>query len=220
MDTLPHRYSAEYFRQRAVSPTFRLELAAFEHLLNTVPGRGDPVVEAGAGSGVLAVQLADSGRTVVAADIDIEPLRHLRGRAAQLLQCDVGRLPIATGSVNAVVAQHVIEHFADPVAVLREWRRVLRPGGACIVTTPNRHFPDQSWFEDPTHAELFDQDRLLAVFHEAGFQRPVVLPLVPWLGSMRTVFLSARIQRRLLPLFIRSRRSLNLLAAGFALVNS
>ena len=216
MGTPQHRYSAEYFRKRERSPTFRLELAAFQRVLDKAPDRGNPVLEAGAGSGVLALRLASAERSVVAADIDAAPMRHLNETQASALQCDVGHLPIADRSVGAVVAQHVIEHFADPVAILKEWRRVLRPGGVCIVTTPNRNFPDQSWFADPTHAELFDQARLRSVFAEAGFARPLVRPLVPWLGSMRAVFMSARIHRLLLGVPVRSRRSLNLLGIGVA----
>lgn len=211
-----HKYNADYFRQRERSPTFRLEVAAFQRQLRRTADHSGPILEAGAGSGALALQLVGSGADVVAADIDVDPLNHLQGRGANVLRCDVAQLPVASGAIGAVVAQHVIEHFAEPVAVLREWRRVLRPGGACVVTTPNRNFPDQSWFEDPTHADLFNVERLCATFVDAGFVRITVRPLVPWLGSMRAVFMSARIQRYLLAIPFASHRSLNLLATGYA----
>ena len=211
-----HCYSSDYFRQREQSPTFQLEVSAFERELESTLHRRGRVVEAGAGSGVLALTLADGGADMVAADIDMEPLRHLATEPIRLLRCDVSRLPIASTTADGIVAQHVIEHFPNPVSVLTEWRRVLKPGGICVVTTPNRFFPEPSWFDDPTHDELFDAERLRAAFDAAGFRRVRVRPLVPWLGSMRAIFFAARLQRSLLALPVRSRRSLNILGVGFA----
>jgi 2-polyprenyl-3-methyl-5-hydroxy-6-metoxy-1,4-benzoquinol methylase len=48
------------------------------------------------------------------------------------------RLPFAEASFDALYAGEVIEHVPDGEVALAEWRRVLRPGGILIVTTPNR----------------------------------------------------------------------------------
>jgi len=49
---------------------------------------------------------------------------------------ELGSLP--DESYDFILASHVIEHLANPLKVLRQWRRVLRPGGAAIVIAPNR----------------------------------------------------------------------------------
>lgn len=54
-------------------------------------------------------------------------------------QCaDLRALPFADGSVSAVAAIHVIEHFHawEAVDLLREWHRVLAPGGRLIIELP------------------------------------------------------------------------------------
>jgi ubiquinone/menaquinone biosynthesis C-methylase UbiE len=46
-------------------------------------------------------------------------------------------LPFPDGSLDYVVANHVLEHCADPVRVLREWRRAVRPGGIIGLVVPD-----------------------------------------------------------------------------------
>ncbi len=57
--------------------------------------------------------------------------------------CDITRIPIADGSFDVVLCTEVFEHIPDPIAALRELARLLKPGGALILTVPAnclRHF--------------------------------------------------------------------------------
>ncbi|HEX6117302.1 MAG TPA: methyltransferase domain-containing protein [Solirubrobacterales bacterium] len=59
---------------------------------------------------------------------------------------------IASGSLDFVVANHVIEHTEDPLAALAAWLRVLRTGGTCFVAVPDmRHTFDR--YRDETTVE-------------------------------------------------------------------
>ena len=51
---------------------------------------------------------------------------------------DAAVLPFKDGEFDALFAGEVIEHMADVPATLREWGRVLKPGGFAIITTPNK----------------------------------------------------------------------------------
>ena len=51
--------------------------------------------------------------------------------------CDGSNLnPVASGTYDFVLSSHNLEHFANPVRALYEWKRVLRPGGAIILILP------------------------------------------------------------------------------------
>jgi predicted SAM-dependent methyltransferase len=67
-------------------------------------------------------------------NVDIAPLPHVD------LVADVRRLEsIADGAAELAYASHVLEHFGrnEYENVLREWRRVLRPGGILRLSVPN-----------------------------------------------------------------------------------
>jgi SAM-dependent methyltransferase len=56
--------------------------------------------------------------------------------------CEADKLsPIADGSIDFVIANHVLEHMRDPLGAIREWLRVVRPGGHIYVAIPEHTNP-------------------------------------------------------------------------------
>lgn len=68
-------------------------------------------------------------------------------------------LPIKSESVDAVVALEVIEHVKDAKAVVCEIRRILKPAGICVVSTPNRLANGTGMIPDnPYHVQEYTPD--------------------------------------------------------------
>ena len=61
--------------------------------------------------------------------------------------------PIEDSSFDRIVMSHVLEHLADPPAVLEEVHRIAVPGGEVEIVTP--HFSSLSSWKDPTHRHHF-----------------------------------------------------------------
>src|SRR4029079_1924951 len=97
----------------------------------------DTVVEIGGGSGANCRYLR-RGTRLVAIEPNVHMHPHLRAAAArhqlalELRPLGADRLPLADASGEAVTCTRVLCAVPDPVAVLREVRRVLRPGGRFV----------------------------------------------------------------------------------------
>ncbi|WP_432535388.1 methyltransferase domain-containing protein [Kineococcus arenarius] len=102
---------------------------------------GQSLLDVGCGVGTLTADLAAHlapGR-VVGVDTSADVLAaareaaDARGVAVELAVADACALPFADGEFDVVHAHQVLQHLPDPVAALREMRRVCRPGGTVAV---------------------------------------------------------------------------------------
>jgi SAM-dependent methyltransferase len=99
------------------------------------PGGTARILDAGAGEGALSDALRRRGYRVVACDVS--PSRF-RASGVPCIRADLAaRLPFADASFDGVVSSEVLEHLENPHHLAREFARILRPGGAFVLTTPN-----------------------------------------------------------------------------------
>jgi SAM-dependent methyltransferase len=119
-------------------------VARGEALAALLTGAGR-TLEVGCGTGGLLVAAARAGMKIVGVDIAarwlVVALRRLadHGLRVPVLAASADRLPWPDGHFDTVVADSVLEHLDDPAQALREWSRVLRPGGRLLVWSPNRY---------------------------------------------------------------------------------
>ena len=115
----------------------------FSWLSTRVPSTGE-VLEVGAGTGELWRQVDHSTARLTLVDSSPAMCARLREiPGAQVEQCDAAKLPFPDASFDAVIANHMLYHVDDPAAVIREFARVLRPGGRLAVALNGRgHFAE------------------------------------------------------------------------------
>jgi SAM-dependent methyltransferase len=161
---------------------------------------GGLALDLGCGAGPGLRYFTQQGMLTVGLDRSRYALDEARRLASPrgLVQGDLGRdLPFRSECFGLVFASEVIEHLADGPAFLRECRRILRPGGQLVITTPNLwdlrrlFFPllGRTWsgHADPTHINLYTPLRLLREMQEAGLRPRVRTGWKPmlWLPPYR-----------------------------------
>jgi GT2 family glycosyltransferase/SAM-dependent methyltransferase len=147
--------------------------------------RGKDVLEIACGEGYGAALLAQVATSVTAFDVAAEAVAHARRsyRRPNLTFAlgDARRIPAPDASADMVTSFETLEHFAAHEQFYAELRRVLRPGGVLIISTPERtvYSPDGS-AANPYHVRELTQaeflDGLRAVFPHVGIllQRPML----------------------------------------------
>jgi SAM-dependent methyltransferase len=153
---------------------------------------GDPIVEIGCGPGHIGEYVRARGRRVVGVDFSAEMVALTRHRLDGALVADMRALPIAGGTCGGVLAFYSVIHLPRPdlVAALREFRRVLRPGGRLLFSA---HEGDGEIVLDefvgrpvPMIATLFRLDELVAACDAVGLRVLHAAPREHYEGEVTT----------------------------------
>lgn len=96
----------------------------------------------------------------VSFDSLLEAARNGGTSGVKLCAGDVSRLPMAHGSCDVVVSFETIEHTRRYEEAVREYARVLRPGGVLYLSTPNRPVLSPDGVVNPFHTQEFDRAEL------------------------------------------------------------
>jgi SAM-dependent methyltransferase len=107
-----------------------------------LPPNARLVLDVGCAFGYGTAALIGTGRSrrqVIGVERDPTHIQEAARRFpwVQILEGDAAALPIGDGAVDAVVMLDVLEHVAEPSAVLAEVHRVLRPGGVLVLSVPH-----------------------------------------------------------------------------------
>ncbi len=107
--------------------------------------RGKDVLDFGCGDGALGLFLATTKAPRSVTGVDLVAASIARAKVAQAqtavpagvqIEFLVGRengLPVPDASIDVIVAFDCLEHVMAPLPILRDWERVLRPGGKCLL---------------------------------------------------------------------------------------
>ncbi|MBT5110494.1 MAG: methyltransferase domain-containing protein [Rhodospirillaceae bacterium] len=160
-------------RKSRLSHRYRLQRRTQEVLdaiRNHPPSSLEVVVDVGAADGEMIASLRphlDPDVFFLALDLSL-PLLQVIDSDTAAAQADAAVLPVADQSVDILIATAVIEHVANPRQFAAEARRVLRPGGLALMTTPTPLMEKIATriglLDDDQHNETFNLDALSALF--------------------------------------------------------
>ncbi|MGQ0832764.1 MAG: class I SAM-dependent methyltransferase [Microthrixaceae bacterium] len=139
---------------------------------------GSMVLDIGCAGGAGTAALLAQGCRAVGVELEPALLAELRNDPAMqrlmALRGDATALPVAAASVDGACAIEVLEHIDDTDAVLRELRRVLRPGGRACVAVPTGYTErlyarlHPRYVANAEHVHRFDRHDLTRRLEDCG----------------------------------------------------
>jgi SAM-dependent methyltransferase len=189
--------NAETDRPATLAESTELQSTVLEGLTSAVnynrwlaslaaPWLGDDPLEIGSGHGDSAAVLAAAGLAVTCSEADPARLAHLRERFADhdLVRVRELTVPIReSGSHSAVVAFNVLEHIEDDVEALRDFARLVRPGGRVVLIVPAFEQAMSRFDREIGHYRRYRVATMTAALRSAGLN-PVRVRYVNALGLL------------------------------------
>ena len=192
MSTSSHRdLIVEQFTRQATPFSTASPIASEEALRLLVEacgaGPNDTALDVACGGGLVACAFAGVVRRAEGIDITPAMLERARALATEkgltnttFRQGDVTSLPYPDGAFSIVTSRFTFHHFQDPLAVLREMRRVCAPGGRVAVVDTDAspdagkaaEFNRLELLRDPSHVRAMPGSELLGLFKSAGLPQP------------------------------------------------
>ncbi len=128
------------------------------------------ILDVGCGTGTMLTYLARFG-AAEGVDIDSEAIEYCHARGlTQVSQSTADSLPFGNDTFELVTALDVVEHIDDDLGVLREIRRVLRPGGRLLLTVPAYMFLWGRQDDINLHKRRYVASELRHRLQSAGFE--------------------------------------------------
>ncbi|MDB6169875.1 MAG: Methyltransferase type 11 [Verrucomicrobia bacterium] len=184
--------SEEYRRMAGVEDTMWYYRALHAHVRRALAAqlgaRAAAVLDAGCGTGGLIRRLRRSDPAWSWTGVDLSPLACELARErthAEIRQASITALPFGDATFDAVVSADVLYHVDDDGGAIREFARVLKPGGVVVVNVPAHRWL-WSYHDVTTHAKRrYARGELREKLAAAGLRattlthwNTVLLPLV------------------------------------------
>jgi SAM-dependent methyltransferase len=174
-NTLFEAYDAWYEREPGCS-LFEIEAAALKEMM---PNMSGTIIEIGVGSGRFAQFL----EIPYGLDPALQPLRIAKRRGIRSVAADAVLMPFRDGEISCCLLMVTLCFVADPLKVLKEVFRILKPGGSILLGMVLRESP---WGADYlakaerghpfyTLATFLSYNDILALLLKSGFQFPEVV---------------------------------------------
>jgi SAM-dependent methyltransferase len=128
------------------------------------------VLDCACGEGYGSALMAELASEVIGIDLASYAIAHARARypfANLRFECgDATALSLADQSVDVITSFETLEHLAAHDQMLREFKRVLRPNGVLIISSPDKHtYSDVSGYRNEFHVKELYRAELEALLH-------------------------------------------------------
>lgn len=139
--------------------------------------KGAKLLDIGCGNGSLIQRLAKREWDVRGIDFDEKAVKHCQSKGLNVTDGDLISQKFNDSSFDVITLNHVLEHLFNPLEVINECFRILKPGGELVISTPNNN----SWLynkifkkywltlDPPRHVIIYNRKSLTSILRNTGF---------------------------------------------------
>jgi SAM-dependent methyltransferase len=135
------------------------------------------LLDVGCGAGSLLQAARANGWNALGIDVSASSVDHVRKLGFEVLHGELNKVQLPGEQFDVITAAEIVEHLFDPVTVVTEVHRLLRPGGLFWMTTPHcwslgMRVLGLDWrvVSPPEHLQLFSMEGLRRLLMRAGFR--------------------------------------------------
>ena len=155
------------------------------------PSRGS-LLDIGCGPGVFLEQARNRGWKVAGLEFNKWCVKRLKELEIEVADCPIEESNLKDESFECITLWTILEHLADPAAVLKEINKKLAPGGLLVVYVPNadslavRMLQEKcSTFAGDSHLNFFNEKTLSRMLDETGYKMLEAETILTEIGTMR-----------------------------------
>lgn len=186
-DYISHEDNAGGIVNRIYIPAREIMLRRKRNIIRKLTGlKKGTLLDIGCGTGHFAGIMKKSGWDVTGIEPGLKAREYCKGKFGirVIHPSEISGLPDI--SFDCITLWHVLEHFHDPFTYAGEIRRLLKPGGTCVVALPNSSSFDAGFFREnwaawdvPRHLWHFDVATFRKFAEKEGFSvgNIIALPL-------------------------------------------
>lgn len=145
---------------------------------SALAGKAGRILDVGCGKGYFVKECMDNGLTAEGIDLSESGVRFAQQKLGVKASCGpLSQLKTELGCFDVVTFWATIEHLPDPMAMLRDIRVVLKPGGKLLLDTGvgddwlDRTVPGcVQWYDPPQHLFVFSANGMQRAVEQAGFR--------------------------------------------------
>lgn len=142
------------------------------------PKNGGSLLDIGCGNGRFLMLAREMGWNAEGIDLDFKAVETACQRGLTVRQGGINLLSAEKEKYDFITLSHVIEHVHQPIDLLRNIYRLLKPGGILWLETPNLNSLGHTRFsaswrdlDPPRHLTLFTPDSMYHALHQTAFER-------------------------------------------------
>jgi len=174
----PAEIYGEYLMRRSRMSSFYRRHLLYPRICRRLRGR---TIDVGCGIG----DFLQFRPNTIGVDINAHTVAYCKSRGLDARLMDPDVLPFEYASFDSALMDNVLEHIAEPTALLRELRRVLRPGGVVLIGVPGL----LGWDCDSDHKVRYDEASLTAKMAACDFAPVEVFHTPLWQSAWLSRYL-------------------------------